>query len=273
MPSFLWLPARIGFGFNTPKNPILGSEFAGEIEAIGSDVRQFKKGDQVFGYLGQRMGAYADYICMPENGAVALKPVNMSYAEATAVPYGAIMALNLLKKGNLQPGQKVLINGASGAIGSAAVQLAKYHGAEVTGVCGTPRLAYVEALGADKVIDYTHEDFTQSDESYDLVFDILGKTSFSRCKKVLTENGRYMLASFKTKQLFQILQTSLVGSQKVICALSTEKAEDLIFIKGLVEAGQFKAILDRCYPLAQAAEAHRYAESGLKQGNVVITNE
>jgi NADPH:quinone reductase-like Zn-dependent oxidoreductase len=272
MPSFFWLPARLSFGFNKPKNPILGSEFAGEIEAIGSDVRQFKKGDPVFGYLGQRMGAYAEYLCMPETGTVALKPVNMSYAEATAVPYGAIMALNLLKKANLQPGQKVLINGASGAIGSAAVQLAKYNGAEVTGVCGTPRLAYVKALGAGKVIDYTQTDFTQSGETYDLIFDILGKSSFSRCKKVLTENGRYLLASFKIKQLIQMLWTSFVGNQKVICALSSEKAEDLTFIKELVEAGHFKSILDRCYPLDQAAEAHRYVESGRKQGNVVITN-
>lgn len=273
MPSFLWLPARIGFGFNKPKNPVLGSEFAGEIEAVGQDVRQFKVGDPVFGYLGQRMGAYAEYLCMPAAGTVALKPVNMSYEEATAVPYGAIMALNLLKKANIQSGQKVLINGASGAIGSAAVQLAKYYGAEVTGVCGTPRLAYVKALGADKVVDYTQADFTQQNETYDLIFDVLGKSSFSRCKKVLTANGRYLLASFKTKQLFEMLKTSFVGSQKVICALSSEKAEDLTFIKGLVEAGQFKSILDRCYPLDQVAEAHRYVESGLKQGNVVITNE
>ncbi len=271
MPLFFWLPTRVAFGLNKPKNPILGSEFAGEIEAVGQDVRQFKKGDPVFGYSGQRMGAYAEYLCMPEAGSVALKPVNMSFEEATAVPYGAIMALNLLKKANLQSGQKVLINGASGAIGSAAVQLAKYYGAEVTGVCSTPRLAYVKALGADKVIDYTQADFTQNGETYDLVFDILGKHSFSRCKRVLKENGRYLLASFKTKQLMQMLWTSMVGSQKVICALSTEKAEDIRFIKELVEAGQFKSILDRCYPLDQAAEAHRYVESGLKQGNVIIT--
>jgi NADPH:quinone reductase-like Zn-dependent oxidoreductase len=195
----------------------------------------------------------------------------MSYEEATAVPYGAIMAVNLLKKANLQSGQKVLVNGASGAIGSAAVQLAKYYGTEVTGVCGTPRLAYVKTLGADKVIDYTQADFTQNGETYDLIFDILGKSSFSRCKRVLKENGRYLLASFKTKQLFQMLWTSMGGSQKVICAMSTEKAEDLRFIKELVEAEQFKSILDRCYPLAQAAEAHGYVESGLKQGNVIIT--
>jgi NADPH:quinone reductase-like Zn-dependent oxidoreductase len=271
MPSFLWLPARLSFGFNKPKNPILGSEFAGEIEVVGQDVRQFKKGDAVFGYLGQRMGAYAEYLCMPEAGSVVLKPVNMSYEEATTVPYGAIMALNLLKKAKLQQGQKVLINGASGAIGSAAVQLAKYYGAEVTGVCGTPRLAYVKALGADKVIDYTQEDFTQSGETYDLIFDILGKSSFSLCKKVLKENGSYLLASFKTKQLFQMLWTSIAGDQKVICTLSAEKAEDLKFIKELVEAGKFKTILDRRFPLTQAAEAHQYAESGLKQGNIIIT--
>jgi NADPH:quinone reductase-like Zn-dependent oxidoreductase len=259
------------FGFRKPKRQLLGSELAGEIEAIGKDVTQFKVGDQVFAYRSMNFGANAEYICMAEDGLVAAKPSNMSYEEAASIPYGAMTALNLLRKANIQPGQKVLINGASGAIGSGALQLAKHYGAEVTGVCGTPRLEFVKALGADKIIDYTQEDFTQNGETYDLIFDILGKSSFSRCKRVLKETGRYLLASFKTKQLFQMLWTSMVGSQKVICAMSTEKAEDLRFIKELVEAEQFKSILDRCYPLAQAAEAHGYVESGLKQGNVIIT--
>ena len=273
MPFLFWLFARISFGFRKPKLTILGSEFAGEIEAAGKDVKRFKPGDQVFGYPGMSMGANAEYLCMPGDGLVALKPVNMTYEEAATVPYGALTALTLLRTVAIQSGQKVLINGASGGIGSAAVQLAKYFGAEVTGVCGTPRLEFVKSLGADKVIDYTHEDFTQSGQTYDLIFDILGKSSFSRCKSSLTPNGRYLLASFKMKQLFQMLWTKIRGSKKVICALSSEKTEDLIFIRELIEAGKFKSIIDQCYPLEQAAEAHRYVESGLKKGHVVLTVE
>jgi len=271
MPFLFWLFAKISLGFTKPKITILGSEFAGEIEAAGQDVKRFRKGDQVFGYLAMSMGTNAEYVCMSEEGLVAPKPANMTYEEAAAVPYGALTALNLLRKVAIQSGQKVLINGASGGIGSAAVQLAKYYGAEVTGVCGTPRLGFVKSLGADKVIDYTQEDFTRSGQTYDLIFDILGKSSFSRCKSSLTPNGRYLLASFKMKQLFQMLWTSMLGSQKVICALSSEKLEDLLFIKDLVEAGKIKSIIDRCYPLEQIAEAHRYIEKGHKKGNVVIT--
>lgn len=271
MPFLFWLPARIYFGLRKPRVKILGNEFAGEIEATGKNVKRFKKGDQVFGYRGQSMGAYAEYVCMPEDGVVALKPANMTYEEAATIPMGAIVALNLLRKVPIQSGQKILINGASGSIGSHAVQLARDSGAEVTGVCGTPRLKFVKALGANKVIDYTQEDFTQSGESYDLIVDILGKSSFSRCKRALKRNGRYLLASFKMKQLFQMLWTSMVGDKKVICALAPERTEDLIFIKELIEAGKIKAVIDRCYPLEQAAEAHNYAETGYKKGNVVIT--
>lgn len=271
MPLLFWFFAKIAFGYGKPRINILGSEFAGEIESAGKDVKSFKKGDQVFGYLGQSMGAYAEYLCMPEDECVAIKPANMTYEEAAVVPYGAIMALNLLRKMNIQPGQKVLINGASGGIGSAAVQIAKYFGAEVTGVCSTPRLEFVKSLGADKVIDYAKEDFTQNGETYDLIFDILGKSSFSRCKTSLKQNGRYLLASFKMKQLFQMLRTKMIGSKKVICALAIDKQEDLVFIKELIEAGKIKSVIDRCYPLEQAAEAHRYVDSGHKKGNVVIT--
>jgi len=271
MPFLFWLPARMAFGFSKPKIKILGSELAGEVESVGKDVKLFKEGDQVFGYRGMSMGANAEYLCMSENGLVAPKPANMTYEEASAVPYGALTALNLLRKVNIQREQKVLINGASGGIGSAAVQLVKYFGAEVTGVCGTPRLEFVKSLGADKVIDYTKEDFTQNGETYDLIFDILGKSSFAQCKNSLNQNGRYLLASFKMKQLFQMLWTSLIGSKKVICALSGEKIEDLIFIKELIEAGKIKSIIDRHYPLEQTAEAHRYVETGHKKGNVIIT--
>jgi NADPH:quinone reductase-like Zn-dependent oxidoreductase len=273
MPLPLLLPTRMYFGFTKPRINILGSEFAGEIESAGKNVKRFKEGDPVMGYLGQRMGAYAECVCMPEDGSVALKPANMSFAEAAAVPYGAIMATSLLRRGFLQSGHKVLINGASGGIGSAALQLARYYGAEVTGVCGTPRLEYVKALGADRVIDYTKEDFTQNGESYDLIFDILGKSTFSRCKNSLKPNGIYLLASFKMRPLVQMLWTKMAGSRKVICAMASEKSEDLVFIKDLIEAGTFKSIIDRCYPLEQAAAAHRYAESGLRKGPVVIAME
>jgi NADPH:quinone reductase-like Zn-dependent oxidoreductase len=271
MPFLFWIIGKIAFGIRKPKINILGSEFAGEIEAAGKDVNLFKKGDQVFGYLGQNMGAYAEYLCMPEDGCVAIKPANMAYEEAAIVPYGAIMALNLLRKMNIQSGQKVLVNGASGGIGSAAVQIAKYFGAEVTGVCSTPRLKFVKSLGADKVIDYTKEDFTQNGEIYDLIFDILGKSSFSLCKSSLKQNGRYLLASFKMKQLFQMLWTKMAGSKRVICALAIDKQEDLIFLKELIEAGKIKSVIDRRYSLEQTAEAHRYIEKGHKKASVVIT--
>jgi len=271
MPFLFWIMARLAFGFRTPKKQILGAEFAGEVESIGKVVTRFKIGDPVFGFRGAGFGANAEYLCMPEDGLVALKPANMTYEAAATVPYGALTALNLLRKVNIQPGQTVLINGASGGIGSAAVQLVKHFGAQVTGVCSTPGMAYVKALGADKVIDYTHEDFTKQADTYDLIFDILGKGSFAQAKRVLKSNGRYLFASFKMKQLFQMLWTSRIGSKRVICALSMEKPEDLILIKGLVEAGKITAIIDRCYPLEQTAEAHRYVEKGRKTGSVVIT--
>jgi NADPH:quinone reductase-like Zn-dependent oxidoreductase len=272
MPGPLYLPARMSFGWNKPKINILGSELAGEVEAVGKDVTKFKLGDQVFAYLGMNMGANAEYVCIPEGGTVALKPVNLNYEEASTLPYGAIMATSLLGKANIQRGQKVLINGASGGIGSMAVQLAKHFGADVTGVCGTPRLEFVKSLGADKVIDYTKEDFTQNGETYDLIFDILGRSSFSKLKRSLKPNGIYLLASFKMKALLQMLWTSIIVSkQRVICAFANETAESLVFVKGLVEQGEIKTVIDRCFPMEQAAEAHRYVEAGHKKGNVVIT--
>jgi NADPH:quinone reductase-like Zn-dependent oxidoreductase len=271
MPFLFWLLAKISFGLRKPKITILGSELAGEIEAVGKDVKRFKKGDRVFGYPGKSLGAYAEYICLPEAGAVALEPFNLTYEEAVTLPYGAIMATSLLGKANIQRGQKVLINGASGGIGSMAVQLAKHFGAEVTGVCGTPRLEFVRSLGAGEVIDYTKEDFTRNGETYDLIFDILGRSSFSRLKGSLKPNGTYLLASYKMKALLQMLWTSITRSkQKVICAFATETPESLVFVKKLVEEGKIKAIVGKSFPMEQAAEAHRYVEEGHKQGNVVI---
>ena len=218
------------------------------------------------------MGAYAEYLCLPEDGVVTQMPNNMDFAEATTIPYGSIMALNVLRKVDIQPGQNILINGASGGIGALAVQLAKHHfGANVTGVCSTPRMDYVKSLGADVVIDYTKEDFTERNEAYDVIVDVLGRSSFSRCKRVLNENGRYLLVSFKTKQLLQMAWTSMFGDKKVICALSPERQKDLVFIKERIEAGELTSIIDKSYPLEQAAAAHRYIEAGHKKGNVVVT--
>ena len=270
MPFLFWIIGKMYFGFRKPRITILGSEFAGEIESVGRDVKRFRKGDQVYGYCGSRMGAYAEYLCMPGNGVMTQKPANMTWEEAAAVPYGAIMALNAVRKVNLNPGQKVLVNGASGGIGPAVVQLAKYQGGIVTGVCSSRRMEYVKSLGADHVIDYTKEDFTKDGKTYDYIFDILGKCAFSHCKHSLNMNGRLLLISFKMKQLFQMLWTSMTGNKKVICVMSTERAGDLEFIKELIEAGKIKSIIDRCFPLEQTAQAHSYVESGHKTGSVVI---
>jgi NADPH:quinone reductase-like Zn-dependent oxidoreductase len=271
MPAVLFIIARVSFGLNKPKTPVLGAEFSGEVAAVGAAVTRFKVGEAVFGYLGAVFGGYAEYVCINEDGRVAHKPSALTHEQAATVPYGALTALNLLRSAPPQAGQHILINGASGAIGGAAVQLAKLSGAHVTGVCSTPRVEYVRALGADQVIDYTQSDFTQHGQRYDLILDVLGRGSFERGKAVLTPNGRYLYASFKIKQVWQMLATSQHSNQKVICALSGETQNDLVQIKDYLEAGSFKALVDRCYPLAQTAAAHAYAESGQRQGGIAIT--
>jgi NADPH:quinone reductase-like Zn-dependent oxidoreductase len=264
---------RIILGLRAPRKrfSILGTELAGEIVAVGSAVRRFRPGDQVFGFTGFGLRAHAEYVCMAEKGSLALKPASMTYEEAAASVDGASTALFFLRdKAHIQPGQKVLINGASGSIGTYAVQLAKYFRAHVTGVCGPTNLELVKSLGADRVIDYTREDFTANGELYDIIFDTVGKSSFARCKGALTEHGCY-LPTTGLKNIFLKLWTSLSGGKKVISGMSVDKNEALVFLRDLIEAGKLKPIIDRRYPLEQIAEAHRYVDKGHKKGNVVIT--
>ncbi len=272
MPFLFWLLARFAFGWNKPKRTILGNSFSGEVAEVGNAVKLFRKGDSIFGCSEEKMGAYAGFLCMTENDILAVKPSTMEYDAASAIPYGAVMALNLLKKANLKKGQSVLILGASGSIGSAATQLARhYYNTEVTGVCGTAGVDYVRSLGAATVIDYTKQDFTKNGKTYDLIFDVLGKSSFSQVKSSLNQNGIYLSVSFKLNKLLQMLLTSTTGGKKVVCAMATPKREDLEFVKELVEAGKMKSIIDKCFTLEQTADAHRYYESGDKRGNVIIT--
>ncbi|MGZ8511020.1 MAG: NAD(P)-dependent alcohol dehydrogenase [Chitinophagaceae bacterium] len=262
---------RFFFGLMKPRKNILGSTLSGEIEAIGKDVKLFKVGDFVFGSTGMSFGAYAEYKCLPADGLLAIKPVNMTYEEAAAIPFGGITALHFIRKANIQSGQNVLINGASGSVGTAAVQLARYFGAKVTGVCSTANIEMVKSLGASEVIDYTKEDFTKNGKSYDVIFDTVDKISFSASLRSLNINGILILGASGLRGMLQALLTSMTNTRKIITGLVSEKTEDIIFLKELVEAGKMKAIIDKTYSLAQIAEAHEYVEKGHKKGNVAIT--
>jgi len=269
--------SRFFTGLIRPKKTILGTELAGEIEAVGKDVKLFKEGDQVFAATDTTFGAHAEYKCLPEDGALAIKPTNMTYEEAAPVPYGGLTALPFLRdKAEIQKGQKALIIGASGSVGTFAVQLAKYFGAEVTGVCSSANIELVKSLGADEVIDYTQQDFTKNGQTYDIIFDAVGKSSFSRSKGSLTKNGVYLLTTFSLAIFPQALWTSKIGGKKAMFMATglrphSEKIKDLLFLTELIEAGKMKSVIDRRYPLEETAEAHRYVETGRKKGNVVIT--
>ncbi|WP_409174999.1 NAD(P)-dependent alcohol dehydrogenase [Brevibacillus fortis] len=259
----LWKPRKI---------KILGFELAGVVESTGSSVSQFKPGDFVYAACGNGFGAYAEYKCLPESGCISLKPANMTFEEAAAVPVGAYTALQFLRKGNIQRGRRVLIYGASGSVGTYAVQLAKHFGAEVTGVCSTANVELVRSLGADRIIDYTKENFEDEAAVYDIIFDTVGKSPFQACVERLTPNGYYLRAvHFSPLPIVRGLWTNMTSGKKVIGGSAKENAKDLRYVKELIEAGKLRAIIDRIYPLEQAAEAHSYVELGHKKGNVVLT--
>ncbi len=274
-PMGLGLAIRLYAGLIRPARlTILGQELAGEIETVGSDVKLFKEGDQVFASTGFGFGAYAEYKCMPERpdmGVLALKPVNMTFEEAAAVPVGGLEALHFLRQGDLQSGRKVLINGAGGSIGTIGVQLAKYYGAEVTAVDSASKLGMLRSIGADYVIDYTQEDFTERGEVYDVIFDVVGKAPFAGSMRSLSRTGVYLLANPRPSLVVRGRWTSMTSDRRVTSGTASHKPADLLFLKELIESGKLRVIIDRRYPLEQTAEAHRYVEGGGKKGNVVIT--
>ncbi len=261
---------RLFFGLTKPKKNILGGVLSGEVEAVGKNVTRFKAGDQVFGMTGMSFGAYAEYKCLPETATLALKPANISHKEAAVIPFGGTTAMHFLKKANIKPGQKVLVYGASGAVGTAVVQVAKSLGAAVTAVCSTANIQLMKSLGADKVIDYKTTDFTNGNEVYDVIFDTVNKTSFSGNLKVLSKTGVLLLSAAEMPQMMRGLWTNMTGGRKVVTGVNGEKTEDMNFLARLIEAGKMKAVIDRSYPLEEMAAAHTYVEQGHKKGNVAI---
>lgn len=279
LPFLFSLPLRLYLGLGRPTRiTILGLEFAGEVVAVGKDVSRYKPGDQVFGYTGLGLGAYAEYMCLSEKPSVpasvmAEKPANMTYEEAAALPFGGLEALHMLGKANVQRGQKVLIVGAGGTIGTYAVQLAKHYGAEVTAVDSTGKLDMLRSIGADQVLDYTREDFSKSGQTYDVIFDTVGKSPFWDSLRALKENGAYLNANPGLLGMLLAHWASRKSSKRIIPWMAGYTTKNLLALKVLVEAGTIKPIIDRRYPLEQVAEAHRYVETGHKKGNVVITLE
>jgi 2-desacetyl-2-hydroxyethyl bacteriochlorophyllide A dehydrogenase len=262
---------RFFFGLLKPRINILGSVFSGQVENVGKNAKAFKVGDDVFGHTDMRFGGYAEYICVPEDGSLTFKPSNITHNQAAAIPFGGVTALHFIKKAAIKAGQKVLIIGASGAVGSAAVQLAKSYGAIVTGVCSTSNMDLVRSIGADKVIDYTNEDFRQNGETYDVIFDTVNAISVSRSLGSLSKNGIMILSAAGMPEMIQALWVSMTGKRKVFTGVISHKAADIILLKELIEAGKYKPVIDNTYPLEQIAEAHAYAEKGHKKGNVTIS--
>ena len=272
VPISFWIPARIALGIRKPKKDILGVELAGRIESVGKNVTLFKKGDNVFAFPGHNsFGGYAQYKCYPEDGVIAIKPYTITFEEAAVLAFGGGTALYFMREATIQPGQKVLIYGASGSVGTYAVQIARCFGAEVTGVCSTSNVKLVKSLGADKVIDYTKEDFTKNGECYDVIFDAVGKSSYSGCIRSLKQEGIYLHAVATPALSMRMRWTSLTTKKKLIGGTLNPTAEDLVFLKGLVETGKIRPVIDRVYPLEQIVEAHQYVDLGHKKGNVVIT--
>ena len=279
LPLLFAIPLRLYLGLTKPTRiTILGTEFAGEIASVGKEVTQYKPGDQVFGYTGLGMGTYAEYMCLPETpsalaSVMGIKPANLTYEEAAALPFGGLEALHALEQANSKPGQKVLIVGAGGSIGTYSVQLAKHYGAEVTGVDKPGKLEMLRSIGADHVIDYTREDFTKNGQTYDVILDTIGKSPFSRSLRSLKEHGTYLNANPGLSGAVRMRWMSKGSSKRVITWTAGYTVSNLLALKELVEAGTIKPVIDRRYPLEQIVEAHRYVESGHKKGNVVIIVE
>jgi len=271
MPTGFGLMGRLIFGILRPRQPILGQELAGTIEAVGKDVSKFKIGDSVFAYSGANLGCYVEYKCMPEDGLIVLKPPNLTYDEAAALSFGGTTVVDFFRKANLQPGEKVLINGASGGVGTAAVQLAKHFGADITGVCSTANVALVKSLGATAVVDYLKEDFTKNGKTYDVIVDTVGTAPFLRSKDSLKESGRFLLILGGLSDMLRIPWVSITSNQKIIAGSAAERVEDLRFLAKLAEAGEFKPVIDRRYPFEHIVQAHHYVDTGRKKGNVIIT--
>lgn len=271
VPTGFRLITRLVFGFNRPRQPILGTELAGVVESVGKDVRKFKVGDDVFAFSDLAMGCYAEYKCMSEDGAVALKPRNLSYDEAAALSFGGTTALDFFRRGKLQRGESVLVVGASGGVGTAAVQLAKHFGAKVTAVCSTSNVPLVLSLGAEEIIDYTKEDFTKNGVTYDVIVDVVGTAPFGRRKTSLKEGGRLLMVLAGLPDMLRIPWVSMTSRKKVIAGPATARGDDLRFLASLAEAGEFKPVIDRRYPFDKIVEAHRYVDGGHKKGNVIVT--
>lgn len=272
-PLFLWIPLRLFFGVRKPRLKVLGQEFAGEVESAGEEQTLFKKGDRVFGSTELRLGANADHMCLPSSYAIVRMPEGISFEEAATIPTGGMNALFFLRKAKIQAGQKVLIIGAGGSIGTMAVQLAKLSGAEVTAIDSQEKLGMLLSIGADKVIDYQQEDFTANGETYDVIFDIVGKGSFSKTIKSLKPKGIYLVGNPGMGNIIRQLVPGMKGGRKVVVAAADYKVKDLRYLSELLAAGKIKAVIDQTFPLEELRQAHHYVESGVKKGNVVISHQ